>query len=148
MTPTVIIFTLAGLLVAALIVLLIIGRDRHRLRRRVGNLNNELLDVEYGCLGLVEDAHERCGDARLVRAADPHEHSLGVIRPVVLVHRARLRAIDRIANSRCHAQQRKHGAVTSLKPANENVSWSTDRGRSEWLRVISRGCSSAALSCC
>ena len=45
MTPTVIIFILAGILLAALIALLIIGRDRYRLRERVGNLNQELIEV-------------------------------------------------------------------------------------------------------
>ncbi|MDH3440667.1 MAG: EAL domain-containing protein [Gammaproteobacteria bacterium] len=45
MTPTVIIIALAGILAAALIVLVVIGRDRRRLRRRVGNLNDELIEV-------------------------------------------------------------------------------------------------------
>ena len=45
MTPTVIIIALAGLLVAAVIVLAFIGRDRGLLRRRVGNLNEELIEV-------------------------------------------------------------------------------------------------------
>ncbi|MDG2375435.1 MAG: EAL domain-containing protein, partial [Woeseiaceae bacterium] len=45
MTPTVIIIALAGLLVAAVIVLIVIGRDRGLLRHRVGNLNKELIEV-------------------------------------------------------------------------------------------------------
>ena len=45
MTPTVIIIALAGLLVAAVIVLIVIGRDRGLLRRRVGILNEELIEV-------------------------------------------------------------------------------------------------------
>ena len=45
MTPTVIIYILAGIIVAILAVLLVLGRDRYRLRERVGNLNQELIDV-------------------------------------------------------------------------------------------------------
>ena len=45
MTPTVIIYTLAGLLIAICAVLIALGRDRSRLRETVGNLNKELIEV-------------------------------------------------------------------------------------------------------
>jgi len=45
MTPTVIIFILAGILIATLIGMFVIGRERNRLRKRVGNLNQELIEV-------------------------------------------------------------------------------------------------------
>ncbi len=45
MTTTVIIIILAALLVAALAVVFVVGRDRSRLRKTVGNLNQELIEV-------------------------------------------------------------------------------------------------------